>query len=280
MTRYSPIALDSALVLITGAARGIGLATARAFHDTGAHVAIGDLDGALSTEAAASVGPRASGHPLDVADRTSYAAFLAAAEEAHGRPVDVLVNNAGIMPSAPFLEQRDDVDRTTWEINVLGPTIGMRLVLPGMIERGRGHVVNVCSLVGRYPLQGLAGYNASKFAALGLTQSVRREVRDTGVSVSAILPSAVKTELASGIDFGLVPQVEPEDVARAVVRSVRHRRGETAVPRYVGAAARAGMVTPESVMAPIRSLLHDDAPIAHVDASVRAGYLDRIGGAQ
>lgn len=278
MSRFTPIALDGALVAITGAARGIGLATARAFHEAGALVAIGDLDGDLYAEAAASVGTRASGHALDVTDRASYAAFLAAAEETHGRPLDVLVNNAGIMPSAPFLEQRDEVDRRTYDINVLGPSIGMRLVLPGMIQRGRGHVVNVCSLVGRYPLQGLAGYNASKFAALGLTQSVRRETTGTGVSVSAILPSAVRTELASGIDFGLVPQVEPEDVARAVVRSVRHRRCETAVPRYVGAAARAGMVTPESVMAPIRRLLHDDAPIAHVDAAARAGYLQRIGG--
>lgn len=280
MTRFSPIDLEGALVAVTGAARGIGLATARAFHEAGALVAIGDLDGALSAEAAASIGPRATGHPLDVSDRASYAAFLAAAEEVHGLPVDVLVNNAGIMPSAPFLEQRDDVDRKTWEINVLGPTIGMRLVLPGMIDRGRGHVVNVCSLVGRFPLQGLAGYNASKFGALGLTQSVRMETAGTGVSVSAILPSAVRTELASGIDFGLLPQVDPEDIAAEVVASVKHRRSETSVPRYIGAVARVGMVSPERIMRPIRKALKDDSPLSKVDDAVRKTYLDRIGGSR
>lgn len=278
MKRYTPIDLQGALVAVTGGARGIGLATARAFHEAGALVAIGDLDAELAAEAAASIGDGISGHALDVSDRESFAAYLQAAEATHGRPLDVLVNNAGIMPSAPFLEQRDEVDRATLAINVMGPAVGMRLALPGMIERGRGHVVNVCSLVGRYPLQGLAGYNASKFAALGLTQSVRLETAGTGVSVSAILPSAVKTELASGIDFGLMPQVEPEDIARAVVKSVEHRRCETAVPRYLGAVARAGMVSPESMMRPLRRLLRDDAPINKVDASVRAGYLDRIGG--
>ncbi len=83
-------------------------------------------------------------------------------------------------------------------INVQGLVHGLRSVLPGMIARGRGHVVNVASMAGKIPLPGMAVYNASKFAAVGLTAAVRREYAATGVSVSAVLPSAVRTELASG----------------------------------------------------------------------------------
>lgn len=279
MKRYPPIELDGAVVAVTGAARGIGLATARAFHDAGARVAIGDLDGSLAAEAAASVGERTSGHELDVTSPESFAAYLAAAESTHGRPLDVLVNNAGIMPSAAFLEQSPDVDRRTMEVNYFAVATGMRLALPGMIERGRGHVVNVASLVSIFPLQGLAGYNASKYAARGLTQSVRMELAGTGVSVGAVLPSAVRTELASGIDFGLLPQVDPEDIAAGVLTSVRTRRPEISVPRWVGGLAKGTAHWPEPVMRPVRRLAHDDAPIARVDAAGRAAYLQRIGGA-
>ncbi len=153
---------------------------------------------------------------------------------------------------------------------------GLRLALPGMAERGRGHIVNVCSLVARFPLQGLAGYNASKFAALGLTQSVRMEMADSGVSISAVLPSPVKTELASGIDFGLFPQVDAEDIADAIVKSVHTRAAEIGVPGYLALAARTSTLLPEVVTRPVRRLLHDDAAINRVDKSRRGAYLDRI----
>ncbi|WP_181697838.1 SDR family oxidoreductase [Nocardia sp. GTS18] len=275
---HTPIDLAGVLVAVTGSARGIGLATAKAFYAAGAHVAIGDLDAGLAAEAAAELGERASGHALDVTDRASFSAYLEAAQAAHGGPLEVLVNNAGIMPTAAFLEQREEIDRMTMEINYFGMATGLRLALPGMIERGRGHIINVCSMVSVYPLQGLAGYNASKFAARGLTQSVRLETAGTGVNVSAVLPSAVKTELASGIDFGLMPQVEPEDIAAGVLRAVRTGSPEISVPRYLGAAAKAGTLFPELVMRPMRRLLRDDAPLTHVDAAGRAAYHKRIVG--
>lgn len=276
MSRYPRIDLDGALVAITGAARGIGLATAAAFHDRGALVALGDLDETLVKEAAATLGARASGHPLDVSDKESFAAFLAAAEQAHGRPLDILDNNAGVMPNGAFLDQPDEVDRLTMEVNVYGVINGMRLALPGMIERGRGHVVNVASLAGKFPLQGLAVYNASKFAVVGLTAATRLEMQDTGVSVTAVLPSAVRTELSSGIDLGVLPTVDPEDVAAAVVKSVRTRAAEIAVPSYVGTATRVVPLVPEPVMRAVRKLAHDDAAVSRVDDDVRNRYLDRI----
>lgn len=276
MTRYPRIDLDGALVAITGAARGIGLATAKEFVAAGARVALGDLDDTLAREAAAGLGESARGHLLDVTDKQSYADFLAAAEEAHGGTVDVLVNNAGVMPNGSFLDQEDRIDRLTMEVNVYGVIHGMRLALPGMIARGHGHVVNVASLAGKFPLKGLAVYNASKYAVVGLSAATRLELEGTGVSLTTVLPSAVRTELSSGIDLGVLPAVDPEDIAAAVVRSVRSRAAEIAVPTYVGLAANSAPLVPEPVMRLLRRAVHDDAAITRVDSDVRRAYLDRI----
>lgn len=278
MRRYPVINLDSALIAITGGARGIGLATAKAFYARGARVAIGDLDVDLARAVAAELGERASGHQLDVVDKASYAAFLADAEAAHGRPLDILDNNAGVMPNGAFLEQDDKVDRLVVDINVFGVINGMKLALPGMVERGRGHVVNVASLAGRFPLQGLAVYNASKFAVAGMTAAVRLELQHTGVSVSTVLPSAVRTELASGIDLGVLPAVDPEDIAAAILKSVGSRAAEIAVPSYVGTATKLAPLIPEPMMRAFRRLAHADAAVTRVDDEVRSRYLSRIFG--
>ncbi|MEU4649397.1 SDR family oxidoreductase [Nocardia fluminea] len=272
---YPRIDLAGATIAITGAARGIGLATAKAFVEAGAYVALGDLDEALAVAAAAELGDHAMGHALDVTDKTSYAAFLAAVDRWHG-PLDVLVNNAGVMPNGPFLEQSDRIDQLTMDVNVYGVIHGMRLALPGMVERGYGHIVNVASLAGKFPLKGLAVYNASKYAVVGLTAATRLEMDATGVSVSAVLPSAVRTELSSGIDYGILPAVDPEDIAAAVVRTVKTRAAETAVPGYVGLLANASGLVPEPVLRAFRKAAHDDAAINGVDDSVRRVYLDRI----
>ena len=276
MSRYPRIQADGALVAITGAARGIGLATAKAFHAAGYRVAIGDLDADLAREAAAALGSRASGHRLDVVDADSFAAFLEAAQAEHGREVDVLVNNAGVMPNGAFLEGTERIDRLMMDVNVHGVINGMRAALPGMVERGRGHVVNVASLAGKFPLKGLAVYNASKYAAVGLTAAVRLEMEDSGVSVTAVLPSAVRTELSSGIDFGLLPAVDPEDIAAAILASVKSRAAEIAVPAYVGFATKTVPFVPERAFRVARRLLHDDAAINRVDDAVRRKYLDRV----
>ncbi|MFD3747286.1 SDR family oxidoreductase [Nocardia sp. NPDC058633] len=272
---YPRIDLEGATIAITGAARGIGLATARAFVEAGAYVALGDLDEALAVQAAAEIGDHAMGHALDVTDKASYAAFLEATAQWRG-PLDVLVNNAGVMPNGPFLDQSDRIDQLTMDVNVYGVIHGMRLALPAMVERGYGHIVNVASLAGKFPLKGLAVYNASKYAVVGLTAATRLEMDATGVSVSAVLPSAVRTELSSGIDYGILPAVEPEDIAVAVVRTVKTRAAETAVPGYVGMMANASGLVPESVMRAFRKAAHDDAAITRVDDGVRRAYLDRI----
>lgn len=276
MKRYPEIALDGALVAITGAGRGIGLAAAEAFVAAGARVAIGDLDGELARTAAERLGSLARGHQVDVADRASFASFLVAAEGAQGRPVDVLVNNAGIMPTGAFLDHDEQLARRTMDVNYFGVVHGMALVLPGMVERGRGHVVNVVSLAGKFPIKGMSIYGASKHAAVGVSGAARVELEDTGVSVSVVLPSAVRTELSSGIDFGSLPVTEPDEVARAVLKSVRTRSAEIALPRSMGIATKVTPLFPEPVTRFFRRVSGDDAALNKVDANARRAYLDRI----
>ncbi|GAA4103908.1 SDR family oxidoreductase [Nocardioides kongjuensis] len=272
MNHPTPIDLAGAHVAVTGGARGIGRATVEAFLTRGAKVSFGDLDLDLAQATAGETG--ASAHHLDVADRSSYDAFVTAAEEEHG-PVDVLVNNAGVMPNGAFLDMDPALDRLMMEVNVHGVLHGMRRVLPGMVERRRGHVVNVASLAGKFPIPGLAVYNASKFAVVGLTAATRLEMAPHGVTLTAVLPSAVDTDLASGLDMRPIPKVTPQRVAAAVVGSVRSREAEIAVPRYVGVLAATTTLIPTGVLDRVRKVVRDDRAL-HTDTTQRAGYSARL----
>lgn len=255
---YPKIDVAEAIVLVTGGARGIGMATAELFAAGGATVCVGDLDGAEFT--------------VDVTSRDSFAAFVATAIDRYGR-IDVLVNNAGVMPLGDFLSEDDAISRTTMDVNVLGLINGMRLVLPHMIGAGRGHIVNVASMAGKLVVPGMAVYNASKFAAVGLSSAVRQEYRDTGVSVTAVLPSAVRTRLASGVPLGHgLPTVEPEAVAKAIVGTLATRRAEVTVPRYLAGFDLLNALTPESVMWLARKVIRDRRALTSVAHDIRGEY--------
>jgi hypothetical protein len=266
--KYPAIDLSGAVVLVTGAARGIGRATAVAFAQRGARVVVGDLDGA--EEAARSI-PGARGVKLDVTSRASFAAF------ADLPRIDVLVNNAGVMPLGGFLDEPDRISHVTIDVNLWGVVHGMRAVLPKMIARGKGHIVNVASMAGKIALPGMAMYNASKFAAVGLSAAVRREYAHTGVSVSAVLPAAVKTALASGVPLGRgLPTVEPEVIADAIVKSCATRKAEIPVPGFVGVWDLIEAIAPEPVMSFGRKLLGERRALTEIDPVVRKDYEGRI----
>jgi len=174
------IALSGAAVAITGGARGIGLATAKEFVGRGARVYIGDLDANLAKTAAAEIS--CYGLLLDVRSRNSFANFL----DSIDAPLQVLVNNAGIMPTGRFVDQDDAVVEATVDINLRGVLIGTKLALPGMLERGSGHVINIASYLGTVPAAGLAAYCASKFALCGWSEAMALDLHGTGVDVRLI----------------------------------------------------------------------------------------------
>src|SRR4051812_34626407 len=161
-------AVANKVVAITGAARGIGKATAIALTRRGARVGIGDIDVELARRTAEEIGGGCVGFPLDVTDRSSVDGFADAVEERLG-PIEVMINNAGIMPTVRFLDESATSIERQLSINVMGVINGMQAVIPRMIARGDGHVINIASTAGKVTLPGIATYTATKHAVVGLT---------------------------------------------------------------------------------------------------------------
>src|SRR5204863_3842726 len=155
------------------------------------------VDHPAAEEVAREVGADAFGAALDIADRDAFAAFLDSAEERHG-PLELMVNNAGIDWVGPFHEEPDEVTRREIEVNLFGATIGSKLALARMLPRGRGHLVNVASGVGRVPLPGSSTYSATKHGVVGLTESLRLEYRDSGGGFSVVRPVVDETSRKVG----------------------------------------------------------------------------------
>jgi short-subunit dehydrogenase len=250
------IRLDGAAVAVTGGARGIGLATAKAFAGKGAHVYIGDLDEQLAKEAGADVGGH--GFALDVRSKESF-------------------NNAGIMPAGRFADEDDAVTEAIIDINVKGVLYGTKLALPGMLDRGSGHIVNVASYLGKVPAAGLATYCASKHAVVGFSEALRDELAGTGVTVTAVLPSAVRTDLVSGVQLGgLLPTVDPERIADAVVASCGHRSAIVAVPGWMRSYEAVAALVPDRLLGAVRGRLTRDRVLHTLDTGARAAYEARV----
>lgn len=266
--------VGGARVLITGGARGIGAATAKLLAARGARVWIGDVDEDTCLQTAAELG--VCGGLLDVTSPASWRDMLARIEASEG-PLDVLVNNAGVMPLGAFEAETEQVRDLILDVNVRGVLNGMQAVLPGMARRGRGHVVNVASMAGMIPVPGMVTYNASKFAALGASLSARREYAGTGVAVSAVLPSAVRTELTSGAPLGGgMPTVDPEDVAAAILAVLRSRAARRSVPRWVAPAWSTTAFVPEWLQSLARRLLDDRRALTSIDTAARSAYIERV----
>lgn len=266
--------IKGAVVAITGGARGIGLAIAKALQARGAKISIGDIDGKLAAEVAAALG--AHGAVLDVRDKASFARYLESTCNILG-PIDILVNNAGIMPMGSFLEEADGITDAQIDINLRGVIHGMKLVLPDMLARRRGHIVNVASLAGRFPIPGASVYCGTKFAVCGMSEALRGELRDSGVHVSVVLPSRVSTELVAGTASGSgVPTVSPEEVAQAVVDAIRYQLPEVSAPRYLQPMSRLINIVPRWIEERARKLVKDDRLLTRLDRGARATYEQRL----
>ncbi len=217
--------------MVTGAARGIGAAIARRLSADGCTVALCDLDrsgaDALARELAAG-GARAEGFELDVASGASVSACVAQIEASLG-PLGVLVNNAGIDVIALFLETDEAIWERLWSVNLKGVLHTCKAVLPGMVARGRGRIVNLASDAGRVGSSGEAVYSATKGGVIAFTKTLAREMARHGITANCVSPGPTDTALlaqvgaydpkllaglARAIPLGRVAQ--PEDVAAAV----------------------------------------------------------------
>lgn len=271
-----PKSLNGKVVAITGGARGIGKATAQALVREGARVGIGDLDVELARRTAEELGPDVRAYELDVTSRPSFAAFLDSVERDLG-PLDVMINNAGIMPITPFLEEADDSAVRQIDINVHGTIFGMKEALPRMLRRRSGHVVNLASVAGKSGFPHLATYCASKHAVVGLTEAVRGEYRDSGIDFSLVMPAMVNTELTAGVNAGRgVKKAEPQDVAGAIVDALKLSRYEVYVPKLVGHIGKAMQMLPRSAAEGIGRFLEADTVMTKVDDAGRRSYEERI----
>jgi NADP-dependent 3-hydroxy acid dehydrogenase YdfG len=270
-----PRAVAGKVIAITGGARGIGEATARSLVREGAKVAIGDLDLKLAEKTASALGGDTIALELDVTRRDSFASFLSQVEERLG-PVDVLVNNAGIMPLGRFVDEDDATARRMVDINLHGLMFGMKLALPSMQRRNSGHIVNIASQAGKGGFPGGATYCATKHAVVGLSEAVRGELVDTDIEVSCVMPAVVNTELGSGlVDTRGVKKIEPSDVAEAIVDAIKYPKFDVWVPKVSAGIYRFMALLPRSGREAIVRALKADQVLAGADMNVRSAYEDR-----
>ena len=255
-------------VAITGAARGIGLAIAEELVRRGRDVLLGDLDAAEVALVAARLGARSG--PLDVTDDASYAAWLDLVDD-----VDVLVSNAGVMWVGAYDAEPAGAGEAMMAVNFWGVVRGTRLVLPGMRDRRRGHVVTVASLASYVGPPGEATYGATKHAVHGWLTAVRQELRGSGVDVTVVMPTVVETELAAGTSSGGVPRLTPADVASAVADVLDRPRFEVFVPAKAGLLVKVMGVLPQRGRDLLYARLVPDQ-VRAVDRGKRAAYEARV----
>jgi NAD(P)-dependent dehydrogenase (short-subunit alcohol dehydrogenase family) len=253
--------LAGRVVAVTGGTRGIGRAIVDALVARDARVAVGDLE------------PGARQSRVDVRDEESFRSFVDTVERDLG-PLDVLVNNAGVAVPGRLVDTTAAEQDLQLAVNLHGVLHGLRCVVPGMLARGRGHVVSIASAAGRIPAPRAAVYSASKHAVVGLSEAVRSELLGTGVRVTAVLPAVVRTQMSDGLRLRGLPAVPPERVARAVVRILTGRSNPATVfvPWWVGPLALADIVSPRW----LRDAARRFSAVAPGDEAERTDYLDRI----
>ncbi|MPZ82423.1 MAG: SDR family NAD(P)-dependent oxidoreductase [Actinophytocola sp.] len=267
-----PRSLAGKIVAITGGGRGIGAATAAALVAQGAKVAIGDLDLDVAKATADKLGGDTVAFPLDVTDRSGFTKFL---EEVEGRlgPIDILINNAGIMPLGRFEDESDRSTTHQLEINLHAVIHGTREAVKRMRPRKSGHIVNIASAAGKAGFPGGATYCATKHGVVGLSEAVRMELRGSGVDLSVVMPAIVRTELASGLkEARFFKSVEATDVANAIVRALKKPRFDVYVPASLDAMNRITRLMPRSVAEWIVRSLKGDQILFDAERDARKDY--------
>jgi uncharacterized protein len=219
------VQLGGTTALLTGASGGIGQAVARALHARGARLLLSGRRADVLDELRAALGEGADVLQADLSDAAGVAALARSAGA-----VDVLVANAGLPASGPLDGFTPEQINRALDVNLRAPMQLTRALVPGMVERGRGHVVLVSSLAGKVASVGTAVYSATKFGLRGFGAGLRQDLHGTGVGVTVVFPSFVRDAgMYAETEVDLPPWVgtrTPGDVARAVVRGIEEDRAE------------------------------------------------------
>jgi len=218
--------LNGKVAVVTGAASGIGAASARAFRARGAKVAVVDVNADGARKVAQEIGGVAV--PCDIAKETNVNAMVEEVERSLG-PVDVLFNNAGVATGGDPLRTPIDVWDKQWQINVMSHVYAVRAVLPTMLERGSGYLLHTASMAGILTSQGNLTYAVTKHAVVGLAEWLAITYHDRGIRVSLLAPLGVRTPMLGNPDpvrsqNVLGPIKEPEQVAQMVVEAIEAER--------------------------------------------------------
>jgi all-trans-retinol dehydrogenase (NAD+) len=228
------------VVLITGAASGIGRLMALDFARRGARIAVWDINGEalqkLEAEARQN-GLDITGMVCDAADREAVYRQAAALAAKLG-PVDILINNAGVVSGSTLLETPDEKIVKTFAVNTLAPFWTCKAFLPAMLERNAGHIVNIASAAGIIGVTGLADYSASKFAVFGFDEAIRMELRrrKSAVRTTVVCPFFIDTGMFRGVQTRfplLLPILKSEYAARKIVAAVLKNRSRLVMPAFV-----------------------------------------------
>jgi short-subunit dehydrogenase len=229
--------ISGASSLLTGGSRGIGPYIAKALLARGARVTLAARSAGDLERVKDNLGGDVATVAGDVSDEADRVRMVKEAEGAFG-PVDILVNNAGIESVLPFTDYTEDEVRQIVEVNLEAPIQLCRLVIPGMVERGRGHIVNIASLAGKAAVPYNTVYSATKHGLVGFSYSIREELHDTGVSVSVICPGYVT---GAGLfarhhrpDTKTAPATltTPPKVAGAVIRAIERDKPDVVVAGF------------------------------------------------
>jgi NAD(P)-dependent dehydrogenase (short-subunit alcohol dehydrogenase family) len=266
--------LTGKVAVVTGGGRGIGKAISRSLAREGVRIAIADLDGQVAEQAAAEIGGAAIGLALDVTDRPAFTAALDDIESRLG-PIDVIVNNAGIMPIGPFEDETDATAIRQLELNLHAVLHGSKEGIRRMKPRRSGHIVNVASIAGKFGAPGGATYSACKHGVVGLSESLRGELYGSGVEIHVVMPAFVNTELIAGTkELKGVKRSSPEDVAEAVVEALQTGRFEVFVPKSLKGLVRSAALTPRSFSEWLGRKMGGES-LLQADTGARAAYEQR-----
>ena len=198
--------LKDKVAIVTGAAKGIGFATAQRFGQEGASVIVADINPEAVKSAAAQI-PNSEAHVMNVTDRASIQGVVDQVIQHHGR-IDILINNAGITQDARLIKMTDAQFDAVIDVNLKGVFNCTQLIAPHMLEAGSGAIVNASSVVGLYGNFGQTNYSATKFGVIGFTKTWARELGPKGIRVNAVCPGFIATEMVKTMPENILKDIE------------------------------------------------------------------------